>query len=783
MHRFHAGPSLLRLILMLAALALVGGCADPAPEALSRDASDVLRTGEAFLNRVERTPGARLTDEALIAAGYAERVRLGLGSPFRIAEFALNDPLLSAAARTSVAAGIIARVARGDAYRIDPAVFDLVRLAGAASDRASQEQLEMVENVVATSPTATSGERTVRMGYLLASGERTVRDGGDAVPVYVAALVADRRRARGDAERLIRAAEAARVDPTELLVQWRRQGRFSVEEPAYARITVAEEEAEARYGPNLALALRALAQRESAPGLRSRRGDRERGEPAAALDSVGASRLARLVDARNYPAQAPVAVSMAIHAPALEGGTWMSDSERRAREALVRGSHNEEALVAHAAQLRAAGQFRGGRLNLALIQTAAFLRGWNQEEPWFPGDPAPTTRELETRFGLRSIAFAPDVDETWKPYLTRQLGRALTDLERALPAVSFRGLAIEFAPVPTDLSALALHEPGSRTLYLPPETGAGTLAHEFAHDLDWQLAQRRYGARGGYATDLSISRERGDRISAAMMELSATLGASDEAAAAAHRKRPAEVFARGTDWLVANVLANDGRLGGYLSSYQDAAITGYGTTRDPDVSGAAVPALLSLLDAVASVPDSSRDWIMRRHGPSRPLTAMEQVRAVVTAADRTPTSMRMAEVERISRQSAVAVSQCRYGSADGIRRMAAAQTRLADAAVGAALRGAAIDQIHGLVDETRPGMDRRPVDQWIAWRLDGAPEPVDPSLEALVPAFEDIVLRAELIQAERLRPMRYNPFEPDAASPVCAGNPFAAGLSSRQIGR
>ena len=46
----------------------------------------------------------------------------------------------------------------------------------------------------------------------------------------------------------------------------------------------------------------------------------------------------------------------------------------------------------------------------------------------------------------------------------------------------------------------------------------GTLAHELAHDIDWQLARARYGARGGYATDMSIRANRHDRIAAAMME-------------------------------------------------------------------------------------------------------------------------------------------------------------------------------------------------------------------------------------------------------------------------
>src|SRR5690606_12834224 len=105
-------------------------------------------------------------------------------------------------------------------------------------------------------------------------------------------------------------------------------------------------------------------------------------------------------------------------------------------------------------------------------------------------------------------------------------------------------------------------------------------------------------------------------IAVAMMELSASLVARNaENTQSAHATRPAEVFARGTDWLVSTLLGREGRLGGYLTSFQDPILTGYGTTRGPDISGAAVPALLSIMESVAPVDSLTREWALDRYGP------------------------------------------------------------------------------------------------------------------------------------------------------------------------
>src|SRR5690606_12687085 len=62
-------------------------------------------------------------DEAVVAVGYLERLRLGLGSPLRLADYALADPRLDAPARERLAWAILRRTLEQKSYEIDPAAL------------------------------------------------------------------------------------------------------------------------------------------------------------------------------------------------------------------------------------------------------------------------------------------------------------------------------------------------------------------------------------------------------------------------------------------------------------------------------------------------------------------------------------------------------------------------------------------------------------------------------------------------------------------------------------
>jgi hypothetical protein len=195
-----------------------------------------------------------------------------------------------------------------------------------------------------------------------------------------------------------------------------------------------------------------------------------------------------------------------------------------------------------------------------------------------------------------------------------------------------RGLRFRIQPRDGSPGTLAVHDPRSRTIYLPAATGAGTIAHEVAHDLDWQTALRRYNVRGDYATDRAV-READGRLARVMLGLSAASITPSAVGHAqhSHATRPAEVFARSVDWFTAVALAREGRMNGYLSSVQDDLLTGYGTVNPPDVTGAAGQALMALLDEVAPVYPETRRWFLQSYGQLRSPTAFDLARRILEA--------------------------------------------------------------------------------------------------------------------------------------------------------
>lgn len=766
----------LTVVLIATVLAACGGIA---PSEFSGDVQVLLARGEAYSVHLARQAPRSLSDEEVLALGYYERARLGLGSPFRLIEYALRDPGLTPAAHERVAYGVLAQVLDGRTYHVDPVLLDGVRfwLAGGAPPGGAA-QLELIERTVAAAPTATSGERAVRLAYRLAAAERAVEQVPFSVVSHVAAMVADRRRAAADARTLLRTATRTGTDPLELLRTWRRELAFQVESPALTPLGVSEEVAVARDAPRMAGGLRALGLRLQTAGPPAGGPEEDVGTVQRSfLQGEAADRLHALAQRRDYPAQAPVAVAVAVNRRAMLDRPDLGQRELDARRWFLDEAWNEERLAGALAVLRQSGDAWGPRAMVTGLQAAVFLRAWSQEEPWYPGDPAPAVKDVVGRFGLAGVEFAAEVPEAWRPYYLRVIARGLADLQRVLPTASIRGLAIRVGPLSDDASALALHDPRSRTLHLPPRTGAGTLAHEVAHDLDWQLARRRYGRRGGYATDLAIKDRRQDRIAMSLSGLAEAIQPlPTEADPNPHDVRPAEVFARGFDWFVAARLAREGRTGGYLSSFQDAGLTGYGTTRGPDVGGGATPALLSLLEAVAPVNSETRDWALAAYGPTRTLSPLELAAGILGAGAELPPEQRLAAIAAAGGRSLRAVSSasCRLSSAQGLRQLVAAQRRLISESTRAAARGAALQAIRELGESELGSGARSRVDGWLAWRLHGAPEPVDSAVLALAPAFEDLLYRAATVAEEEVNVV--NAFHAPGTASLCGGNPFAPGL-------
>lgn len=615
------------LLLVLASAAAFSGCVRAEHAGLPPDVRRELEAGRTALNAwlVMERAGEVPDDEAVIGLGYVERLRLGMGSPFRLVEAALRDPRLSEPVRRQVAWALLSRTLTGDAYEIDAIVLDRAGLAHVTHwPGVGRYHLRLIESAITESRDPRSGELAVRLAYELAAMEGSVPEQAPRIATRVAALVRDRELARADVSRLLRSAETVQGDPLRAVARWRFERYFRVEEPALTPLSEAAERDALELAPKLAHAVRVLSSRAS-DGLAVRWSPPDV-RPSLLTRDV-AARLEEIAVLSNLPPQAPIAISARSYRQELVRQQWLTEEESAQRQRFSE-SANEEHFVAGYAQVARRSSYDVAP-SLTALWTAVSLRPYAQEAIWFPGFGGPTARELEERFGFAYVRFADDVPAEWRPYFRSILESAVRDMQRVLPALDLRGLGIRFASATRGEATLAMHDPRIRELVLPPGSSAGTVAHEIAHDLDWQVALRRYRVRGDYASDRA-SRNARDRLAIRVSQLAqdATLDTSVTDRAHAHARRPAENFARAMDWFVAAALAAQGRTNGYLSSVQDDVLTGYGTVRPPDVSGRAGEALINILDEIAPLYPETRDWFVRRYGHTRAQGALDLIRTI-----------------------------------------------------------------------------------------------------------------------------------------------------------
>jgi hypothetical protein len=731
------------------ALALVGAACHPSgPAGLGSDARRELERGReaaaAWIDASRR--GSEVSETTAIALGYLERLRLGMGSPFRLAEYALRDPRMDEQTRAQLAWAILARTIDRASYQIDPAALDRATLIGFdARLPIGQYHLELIESTVRESTDPRAGELAVRLAYALAAAEGTLASRAPELAARAAALLRDREVARDDALRFLRVA-GEQAEPLRLLIQWRLERRFEVEAPLLRELPQGVELEAMGIAPRLARALRETPHRMDGTFARPRTAT----PVASLLPPAAAKRLAAIADSFNAPPQTPIVVAVQAHGRELAGAAGLSGVERTARKRFVKDAISEERFVAGYALL----PHRDAETTPALMTlgAAVALRAYAQEPVWFPGFGGPSSRELEVRYRLASIRFDPSVEPEWRPYFRRMLDAALTDLYRVLPSLDLKGLNIVFGnDGAINEGTLALHDPRFRRLMLPPRTAAGTIAHEVAHDLDWQVALRRYRVRGDYASDRA-ARTPSDHLAVRLNDLaSASLEAhmADEKMAA-HGRRPAEIFARNIDWFVAVSLAAEGRTNGYLTSVQDDVLTGYGTVKPPDISGAAGDALVTILDEVAPVYPATREWFLKSYGLNRALTPYDLARRVLEVPGSqatvqeptrlqltalTPASIGLLPVERARAAGFAAIDAwvCRAPGAAYNRELEDARRHLVIEAAAARARGLALSHARSLAGDT----GRR----WVARQLYGALWPnaaVDSAMSGMLQSVVDM---------------------------------------------
>ena len=159
---------------VLLAVALVAGSLSgrrtvSANAARERDRASADFDSTIVLARWSQPKGPR-GDQLAIALGYLERLRVGVGDPFRLADEALADPRLNATTRQRVAWALLERLRRGKTNnnnptnhkKNNPKTDDGIGATGAS-------HLELIERRIDVACDTRSGELAVRLAYMLAA--------------------------------------------------------------------------------------------------------------------------------------------------------------------------------------------------------------------------------------------------------------------------------------------------------------------------------------------------------------------------------------------------------------------------------------------------------------------------------------------------------------------------------------------------------------------------------------------------------------------------------------
>lgn len=528
------------------------------------------------LARNARPRGAR-GDQLTVSLGYLERLRAGLASPFRLADEALHDPRLDATMSNRVAWALLGRVRRGDSYVIDGSTLDGTgpwsRDGHGATGAA---HLALIERAVSNASDPRVGELSVRLAYAIAAGKGEISASGAGVASDVATLVRDRLLSQSDVRDLLADASERHEDVMTMLVARRAARVFRVEQPPLVPLTPEQRIEAMNDVPALVSAIDTL-NRVATPS--------RHGAAAPLMGPYFADRLEILGEERPPIAQVIVT---------------LRGQQRAGVEAT-----NEETLAASWARVSAADDSTRRAPALAVLASAVALRSFAQEAPWFPGDAGPTVSDVGAEFGLGEISFSHTVPSEWRPYFLRELRNGLRDMEDVFPALSVAGLNVSFGTSDLPDSALAMHDPRTRTLRLNIFASSGTLAHEVAHDLDWQTSRRLFATAGGYSTDRAVREQRG-ALATSVRGLAEARSMRSTSAGAPLPDRPAELFARGADWFTASTLALRGRTDGFLTAVQDASLPGYAAGAPTAIGTAGASSLVSAIDQMTFIPDSVR---------------------------------------------------------------------------------------------------------------------------------------------------------------------------------
>jgi len=376
-----------RVWLALAACAALAGAAgcertqtqSSPPDDAARVAHATAEVGR--LRTRQQAKGSPLSVDDLIVLGYMERLRLGLGSPFRLMEEVLNDSLLSGHHRSIATLALLDATSKGQSHAVDPAALTLLGPDPARrTPEAAALHARLIEAAVLGVDDVETGAEAVRLAYRRAAAEQLVDAGAlDVVELAIAALRA-RALARADALQLRGEAALAEVHPEELVVQSRTERRFRVEAPPRDSLPAqARAEAE-RQGQLLVRGIRRIAspRREPWPSVADEAG-------GSYLARASARRLSGIVEGMRLPPREPVRKAMQRHAAALRGACGTDAACRAAVERFLERADTEESFAAEYADTAERAGPAAPLLARAALEVSAALGAGGGPSPPRPG--------------------------------------------------------------------------------------------------------------------------------------------------------------------------------------------------------------------------------------------------------------------------------------------------------------------------------------------------------------------------------------------------------------
>ncbi len=184
-------------------------------------------------------------DVPALTRAYEERVRLGLGSPFRTMEIAARDERLPEDVRAELLPRLFEQIAAGETYQIGATLpIAHYRVISSALNSAHDPRI---------------AELATNLAYEIAVAEKTVTPELQYAAASTAALLRDRALARWDAQRIRELARARDQAPHTLVPALRAARQLLVEQPLLPSMNAAAEAEAARLAMLLAGGVRQAA--------------------------------------------------------------------------------------------------------------------------------------------------------------------------------------------------------------------------------------------------------------------------------------------------------------------------------------------------------------------------------------------------------------------------------------------------------------------------------------------------------------------------------------------